>query len=125
MAAAGVKSLLRIFVVALVTAGCAAVEPAGVYSGYGALAGEESQQVRIYLKPDGAASVQAAYSDRPKRYFSEGKWQRLSDGRVIVDLTTERKERLVFLLRGDQLTAVDWNRGVWGERGPGVLYRVP
>lgn len=111
-----------VLIAALAAAACAASQPAGIYSGYAALPKGEQQQVRVWLKPDGAAAVQAAYSDRAGEHFSEGRWQRLADGRIIVDL--EKKDRIVFLLSGDQLSSVDWNRSSWGEKGLGVLYRV-
>ena len=110
--------------IAVFVAACATPHPAGIYSGYAALPKGEQQQVRVYLKPDGSASVTTAYSAQPGEHFSEGKWQRAADGRIFVDLTTEQKGRIVFLLSGDQLSAVDWNRASWGEKGPGVLYRV-
>lgn len=108
----------------LIAAGCATVDPVGVYSGYDALPKGESQQVRIYLKPDGAASVQVKYSNIPDDRFSEGKWQRVAEKRIVIDLTSERKERLIFLQSGNQLTAIAWDRSLWGEKGPGVLDRV-
>ena len=90
----------------------------GVYTGTEPV---QNQQVRIYLKQGGDASVQATYDDRLRDFFAEGKWQRLADGRIAVDV---RQERLVFRQRGDQLLPEDWDRNRWGERGPGVVYRV-
>jgi len=115
---------LSALIAAFVVVACAAAQPAGIYSGYAALPKGEQQQVRVWLKPNGAAAVQAAYSDRADERFSEGKWQRLADGRIIVDLAGERTDRIVFLLSGDQLSSIDWNRASWGEKGLGVLYRV-
>ena len=103
------------FALAGLLAACAAAQPAGVYS---------RDDVRVYLKPDGAASVQAYSVDRQSRIFSQGRWRRLQDGRIVVDLATERPQRIVLLLSGDQLVAVQWDRAVWGNGGPGVLYRV-
>ena len=113
---------ISVLIAAFVAVACAAAQPAGIYSGYAALPKGEQQQVRVWLKPGGAAAVQAAYSTSADEHFSEGSWRRLGDGRIVVDLAT--KDRIVFLLSGDQLSAIDWNRASWGEKGPGVLYRV-
>ena len=56
-------------------------------------------------------------------YFAEGGWKRVG-GTVVVDLESTPPQRIVFQHGGDQLVAKEWDRSVWGERGPGVLYRV-
>jgi hypothetical protein len=106
----------------VVLAACAPVNPIGVYAGNEPLPGGGERYVRVYLKPEGAVSLQAAYADRG--VFAEGKWQHLPDNRVIVDLAGDNSERLVFLLAGSQLSAVAWQRPYWGKDGPGVLYKV-
>lgn len=112
----------RAWLLVLALAACATPNPAGIYSGYAALPGDESQEVRVSLLPGDRAEVLARYSNRPDAAFAEGNWQRLADGRVAVDL---RDEHLVFRVRGDQLIGEEWDRRKWGEKGPGVLYRVP
>lgn len=100
---------------AVLAVSCATAERTGVYSG-------GDPQVRIYLKREGRASVQAASLDR--EVFAEGSWRALGDGRILIELAGERPQRLVFNPSGDLLLPVQWDRALWGEAGPGVLHRV-
>ena len=100
---------------AVLAVSCATTDRTGVYSG-------GDPQVRIYLKPQGRASVQAASLER--EVFAEGSWRQLADGHVVIELAGERPQRLVFNASGDLLIATQWDRASWGEAGPGVLYRV-
>jgi hypothetical protein len=34
------------------------------------------------------------------------------------------KQAMVFQYAGELLLAKEWDRTLWGENGPGVLYRV-
>jgi hypothetical protein len=94
---------------ALLAAGCATPGVPGIYT--------DERQARITLKPGGEASVQVA------RFFAEGLWR--EDGeRIAIDLAGERPQRLVFDRSGPQLVAKEWDRTVWGEAGPPVMYRL-
>lgn len=41
---------------------------------------------------------------------------------VAVNLDSQKG--LVFVHAGDQLIPKEWDHAVWGEEGPGVLFRV-
>jgi hypothetical protein len=108
---------------ALLVIGCASADVAGTYAGALADAKGREHEVRVTLKPDGAAALQASFPDRPGQFFAEGIWQQ-SEKRIVIELASESPERLVFARSGNLLVAREWNPALWGERGPGVLYRV-
>jgi hypothetical protein len=111
--------MTRRLAAALLLAGCAATE-LGTYEAVLPAASGGERHVRVTLKKDGAAAVTSAYSDRSNRFFAEGTWQRA--GRLItLDL---EKQSMVFQHAGELLLAKEWDRTLWGENGPGVLYRV-
>ena len=86
-----------------------------------AASGGGERHVRVTLETDGTASVTSAFSGKPSRFLAEGTWT--MDGRAVTVRT--REESLVFHhAGGDQLVAREWDRARWGEKGPGVLYRV-
>ena len=107
---------------ALAAASCGTLEPPGVYSA-GIPAVKAEPQVRIHLRPDATASVQASFPDRPGRFYAEGNWQRAKD-LIVIDLAGERPEQLVVEYAREHLVPRQWSRASWGEAGPGVLYRV-
>jgi hypothetical protein len=43
---------------------------------------------------------------------------------VILPAASDDQEKMAFQLAGDQLIVREWDRRVWGEKGPGVLTRV-
>jgi len=110
-------------VLAAIAAACAAVDPVGSYAGSLGKPGSE-RTVGVHLKSDGTATVNTTTPDRQALFYSEGRWRRLADGRIVIDLTTERPQRMVLLLSGDQLSALQWDRAFWGDVQSGVLYRV-
>jgi hypothetical protein len=81
-------------------------------------AGERS--VRVTLKPDGFAALSSSSTGGASRFFSEGTWVE-EGGRIRMSL---EKQTLVFQRRGDELVAREWDRGLWGEGGPGLLLKV-
>jgi hypothetical protein len=85
-----------------------------------AASGGAEREVRITLYGDGRAALTSAFIDRPSRSLAEGGWQ-ASGNEVVVSL---EKERLVFRRAGDQLQTREWDRSLWGEAGPGTLFRV-
>jgi hypothetical protein len=103
--------------VVILAAACTSLGPVGVFSTT-AETSEGYREVRVNLKPDGAATVQAPH------YFAEGKWSRVGNDRIVVELAGERPDRIVFTFGGDQLAGAQWNSASWGKAGPGVLYRV-
>ncbi len=125
VAAAAAARVRVAFVAALLVAACASTNDlAGTYvGGLEATKTISERKVRITLKPDGAASVQASFADRPVRLFAEGMWKAAQED-VIIELTSGQRERLVFKRSGRQLVAREWDRAFWGEGGPGVLYPV-
>lgn len=102
---------------ALLLAACARLGPVGVFSTT-AETSERYRSVRVSLKADGTATVQAP------SFFAEGKWSRVGSDRVVVDIAGEHAQRIVFTFGGDQLAGAQWNSASWGKEGPGVLYRV-
>ena len=79
--------------------------------------------MRVKLEPDGRAAVSTARWGSFS-FAAEGAWKRADDRLIVVDLTGSNRQRLVFQHGGDLLVAKEWDRAVWGEKGPGVLYRV-
>lgn len=82
--------------------------------------GAGERTVRVTLKPDGFAALSSAFTGRPSRFLAEGTWVE-EGGRIRLDV---EKQTLVFQRRGDELVAREWDRGLWGEGGPGVLVKV-
>ncbi|HEV2430657.1 MAG TPA: copper resistance protein NlpE N-terminal domain-containing protein [Burkholderiales bacterium] len=111
--------MARRLVAALLLAGCAATE-LGTYEAVSPAASGGARHVRITLRQHGAAAVTSAYSDQSNRFFAEGTWQR--EGRIIT--VNLEKQAMVFQYAGELLLAKEWDRTLWGENGPGVLYRV-
>jgi hypothetical protein len=107
---------------AIFAVSCATADRTGIYAGAQPMADGVDQRVRVYLKPGGVASAQAA--SREREFFAEGSWRQRDDGRIEVDLSGEQPQRLVFSASGDQLIGREWDRAFWGPAGPGVLYRV-
>ena len=102
-------------------AGCATGNVAGTFEAISTTPSGGQRHVRVTLKPAGDAAVSTAFSDISTRGLAEGTWTR--DGmRVAVNLDSQK--RLVFRHAGDQLIPEEWDRVVWGEDGPGVLFRV-
>jgi hypothetical protein len=85
-----------------------------------AASGGAEREVRVTLHGDGRAALTSAFMDRPSRFLAEGTWQ-ASGSEVVVSL---ERERLVFRRAGDQLQTREWDRALWGEAGPGTLFRV-
>ena len=83
---------------------------------------DKERHVRVRLMDDGRAAVSTARFGS-FAYSAEGAWKR-NDKMVVVDLKSSPPQRLVFQHGGDLLVPKEWDRSVWGERGPGVLYRV-
>jgi hypothetical protein len=111
-------------ILAVLVAACAGSGNPGIYEAVlPAAGGGGERHVRVTLKPDGSAALSSAFSGRPSRFLAEGSWQ--EDGREItVNLGGARPERIVFHRAGDFLSAREWDRVTWGEKGPGVLQRV-
>lgn len=109
-------ALAALLLAPLLLPGCARLGPVGVFSTT-AETSERYPPVRVNLKEGGAATVQAPH------FYAEGKWSR-DDNRIVVELAGERPDRIVFTFRGDQLAGAQWDSGLWGKEGPGVLYRV-
>ena len=84
-------------------------------------AGDE-RNARLTLRSGGDASVQATFYEPPSRFFAMGQWKADGD-RIVIDLAAP-PQRLVFARSGQQLVAREWDRAVWGEKGPPVLYRL-
>jgi len=117
------SSLFHIFGAALLLSGCATAEIPGKYEGTLPLGREAERHVIVRLAPDGKASVSTARWGSFS-YFAEGAWTRADKRRVVVEVAGTPQQRIVFEHGGDQLVAKEWDRTVWGERGPGVLYRA-
>ena len=116
------SSLLRASTAFLLLAACATADVPGKYEGTLPMGREAERHVIVRLAADGKASVSTARWGSFS-YFAEGGWKR-TDKMIVVDLAGTPPQRIVFQHRGDQLVAKDWDRSVWGERGPGVLERV-
>ena len=109
---------------AVLIAACAASGIPGTYEAVQpAASGGGERHIRVTLRPDGFAAVSSAFSGRPSRFLAEGAWQS-AGSEITVNLGGERPARMVFRRAGDQLIGREWDPSVWGEKGPGVLYRV-
>ena len=117
------SSLFRIFGAALALSACATADVPGKYEGTLPLGREAERHVVVRLGADGKASVSTARWGSFS-YSAEGAWKRADNRTVVVDLAVTPTQRIVFQHGGDQLVAKEWDRSVWGEGGPGVLYRV-
>jgi hypothetical protein len=96
---------------------------AGIYTGAAPVkvgAGDETQ-MRLTLRPDGDAAVQVTFPQRPATFFAQGRWQESGD-RIVIEVPAQ-SQRMVFSRSGDQLVAREWDRSLWGEADPPVLYR--
>jgi putative hemolysin len=87
--------------------GCA-LSPSGLY---------ETGNVLLVLQAGRTAILRTGYSASSRTLL--GTWQ--SSGNVVT-VSTEH-ERLVFDQAGDTLIAREWDRSVWGAKGPGTLQR--
>jgi len=115
--------MTRVVALAVLLAACATVDLPGTYQGVlPEVSGGGQRHVRVTLNADGFAAVSSAFTDRPSRFLAEGTWQR--DGGRVTLVVGPRSERLVFQHSGDLLFAREWDRGTWGETGPGTLQRV-
>jgi hypothetical protein len=114
-----------LFATALLAAACATPQVAGTYAGAlpATLGAGDERQVRVTLKPDGEAALQATFIDSQVRYFGEGRWRQEGEG-LAIEVAGERPQRLVFRRSGEQLVATAWDRKLWGEAGPPVLYKL-
>ena len=126
------------FVVLLVSA-CGGTDPAknttttvtnvgaqdGIYTGamQATFGGGDERQARLTLKSSGDASLQGTFYEPPSRYFAEGRWNADGD-RIAIEFAGAPAQRVVFERSGPQLTPREWDRSVWGEKGPPVLYRL-
>ena len=109
------------FAAAVLAAGCATISAAGTYEAVLPAASDGGERhIRVNLHPDGTAAVTSAFSGRPSQFLAEGLWAQ-EGSQITVRLSSER---MVFHRAGDQLVASEWDRSVWGEAGPGVLYRL-
>ena len=115
-------SLLRFLAAFFLLAACATADIPGKYEGALPVGREAERHVVVRLAADGKASVSTARWGSFS-YLAEGDWKR-ADKMVVVELAGTPPQRIVFQHSGDQLVAKEWDRAVWGERGPGVLYRV-
>jgi hypothetical protein len=79
-----------------------------------------ARHVRVTLKPDGFGAVSSSLAGSASRFLAEGTWVE-EGGRIRLKV---EKQTLVFQRRGDELVAREWDRGLWGEDGPGVLVKV-
>lgn len=84
--------------------------------------GGDDRQARLTLKSGGEASMQGTFYDPPSRFFAEGRWTAEGD-RISIDLAGP-PQRMVFMRSGQQLAPREWDRTVWGDKGPPVLYRL-
>lgn len=116
-------SLLGFAVPSLLLAACATPDIAGNYEGTLQLGREAERHVRVRLQPDGTAAVSTARWGSFS-FAGEGTWKRVDNRRIVVELADASAQRIVFQQGGDQLVAREWDHALWGDRGPGVLYRV-
>lgn len=108
--------------VAVLMAACAASGIPGRYEAVlPAASGGGERHTRVVLQPDGFAAMSSAFSARPSRFLAEGTW--VADGRRVT-VNLDNQKTMVFERAGDQLISREWDHNVWGEKGPGVLYRV-
>lgn len=113
--------LLALAATALAAA-CATTPIPGIYESIVPAGSDRGERhIRVTLKPDGAAAVSSAFSERPSRFLAEGTWE--NDGRRILVALNDQK-KMAFQLAGDQLLAREWDSAIWGAAGPGVLNRV-
>lgn len=109
--------------VAPLLGGCAVAQIPGKYEGTLPLGREAERHVIVRLAPDGRASVSTVRWGSFS-YLAEGGWKSADKRTVVVELAGTPQQRIVFQHGGDTLVAKEWDRSVWGERGPGVLYRA-
>lgn len=88
--------------------GCA-FTPVGLY---------ETGEVLLVLQAGRSAVLRSVHSGGSLASVL-GTWQ--STGKVVTVSTAE--ERLVFDYAGDRLVPREWDRRLWGEKGPGTLLR--
>jgi hypothetical protein len=116
-------SILCAIAATLGLAACATPDIPGNYEGTLQVGREAERHVRVKLQPDGNAAVSTARWGSFS-FASEGSWKRADDRRIVVELTGASPQRIVFQHGGDLLVAKEWDHTAWGDRGPGVLYRV-
>ena len=105
----------------LLTAACATTSAPGTYEVILPAADAGERYVRVVLKPKGEAALSTTLSERATRFHATGNWKQ--DGsRITLDL--DGRKPMQFQLAGNQLVTKDWDRVEWGEKGPGVLFRV-
>jgi len=112
--------MIRRLAAALLLAGCATTDVGTYEAILPAASGGGEQHLRVTLSESGAAAITSTFSGRLGSFLIEGTWQR-EGNRITVKLD---KQVMVFQRSGTLLTAKEWDRTVWGERGPGTLQRV-
>ncbi|HYL90031.1 MAG TPA: hypothetical protein VEU32_14845 [Burkholderiales bacterium] len=116
-------AVLRVFAATILLAACATPQIPGNYEGTLQVGRDLERRVRVKLEPNGRAAVSTARWGSFS-YLAEGAWKRANNSMIIVDLTSPNPQRIVFQHSGDLLIAKEWDRSVWGGRGPGVLQLV-
>ncbi len=111
--------MIRRLAAALLLAGCATTD-VGTYQAVLPAAGGGEHYLRVTLDESGAAALTSTFSHRLGAFLLEGTWQR-EGSRITVKLD---RQVIVFQRSGTLLAAKEWDRTVWGEKGPGVLQRV-
>lgn len=119
------KTRPPLFLAAVMFAGaCATPEVPGTYeTSLPAASGGGERHVSVTLNPGGGAAVSTAFAGRPSRSLVQGTWAQKEGGVVIVTLMAARAEQIIFQHARDELIARDWDRGTWGQAGPGTLKR--
>jgi hypothetical protein len=111
--------MLRRFAAACLLAGCASTD-VGTYQAVLPAAAGGEQYLRVTLNQGGTAAVSRTFSERPSELLLDGTWQR-EGNRIMVNV---QEQPMVFKRSGPLLEATEWDRALWGEKGPGVLQRV-
>jgi hypothetical protein len=117
------SSFLCIAVATCLLAACATPDIPGNYEGTLEVGRDSERHVRVKLQPDGRAAVSTARWGSFS-FAAEGGWKRANDGLLVIELTGTSPQRIAFQHGGDLLVAKQWDHALWGDRGPGVLYRV-
>lgn len=118
-----VARLLTALAATALVVGCATSQVPGNYEATLPEGRDAERQVRLRLQENGRASVSTARWGSFS-YFAEGTWKRAADRTVVVDLASTPPQRLVLQPSGNMLLPKQWDRAIWGDRGPGILSRV-
>ncbi|HVN71567.1 MAG TPA: META domain-containing protein [Desulfomonilia bacterium] len=104
--------------------------PEGLAGRYGSKipsADGSGRMIRMKLLADHRLEMATDYLDDKPDLIENGKWECRDGIRVIITLTGNRGKtyekplRLVFILDGDGLTAVEYNHDAWGEAAPHLV----